>query len=60
MKDESRSLAAAVQTEAANHLELLPLRAVVVNVQGKDWLRVGQVGAEEANVSEPLMRCRNR
>lgn len=34
-EDESRPLAAAVQTEAANRLGLLPLRAVVVNAQGR-------------------------
>jgi hypothetical protein len=35
MRDEGRSLESGVQTRLSNHLELLPLRAVVVSVKEK-------------------------
>jgi hypothetical protein len=49
----------ALQGEVSNHRRLLRSRAVVVSVAGKAHV-MRQVGAEKANVSEPLMKCRKR
>jgi hypothetical protein len=50
----------ALQEEASNHRELRRLRAGVVSVAEKarrDWVRCEPL---KTNVSEPLLKCRNR
>ena len=49
---------AGLQEQAQNRLKLLWLRARVVSVKEKLWLRPWQVGIRETSTSEPLMRCR--
>lgn len=51
--------AVVLQEGTANRPELLRLRAVVVSVAGKGVSRARQVWITKANVSEPLMKCRN-
>ena len=50
---------AGLQEQAPNHLKLRWLRARVVSVKDKSWLKTvaGEVQGDEQ--SEPLMRCRN-
>jgi len=55
-----RPSAAVLQEEAANHPELLRLRAVVVSVVGKGAPRARQVWITKANASKPLTKCRKR
>jgi len=57
--DEGRPLGAGDQESAPNRRELLPSRAVVVNVAGKGGTRSRQVRSGETSASEPLMTCRN-
>jgi len=59
IKDEGRPLEVGLQERTSNHHKLRRLRAFVVSVDGKGGARIRQVGIKEANVSEPLMRCRN-
>ena len=58
-RDEGRPLGAGDQEQAPNRRELLPSRAVVVNVAGKGGTRSRQVRSGETSASEPLMTCRN-
>ena len=58
MRDEGRPLGVGLQEQAPNHLKLLWLRAGVVSVKEKAWLRPCRVRFRETSASEPLRRCR--
>ena len=59
VRDEGRSLAAGLRSQAANHLERLGLRALVVSVKEKARSTC-QVRIGKTNASEPLTKCRKR
>ncbi len=65
-RDEGRPLGSGVQTRLSNHLELLPLRAVVVSVKEKAGCKprglhaTRQVRALEMNESELSLKCRKQ
>ena len=59
IKDEGRPFEVGLQEQTSNHHKLRRSRAFVVSVDGKGGARIRQVRIKKANVSEPLMRCRN-
>jgi len=59
IKDEGWPLGVGLQERTSNHHKLRRSRAFVVSVDGKGGTRFRQVRIKKANVSEPLMRCRN-
>ena len=59
VRDEGRPLAAGLQDQAANRLELLWLRARVVSVKEKAR-KTCQVRVGKTSTSEPLMKRRKR
>ena len=58
VEDEGRPLEVGVQAQASNHLKLRGSRARVVSVEVKRRSQLCQVGRQETNESEALMKCR--
>ena len=58
IKDDSRSIAYAGQTEYANHCMPLQSKVVVVNDAAKGCVQHGQVCVKKLNENKPLMKYR--
>jgi hypothetical protein len=59
IRNEGRPLELGIQVLGSNHLKRLWSKAMVVSVEEQGTSKRCQVRIGEANVSEPLMKCRD-